>query len=136
MGHKQNENQYLTGILTVYFGTDSVVLAHKVKGRYSYMHLDEGDLIETEMDGAYKSVTVSDVLKTIVEKRSHKHNGFHIGQSLYEGTRARVYLNESTTERMESENKRYAIRELFADVKSGLISQEDAMEMLIEWETE
>jgi hypothetical protein len=128
--------EYLTGILTVHFGTDSVVLAHKVHGRFSYMDLVEGDHIEVEENEHYKLVTVKDVLDTTVNELSNRHTSWNLGQSFYEGSKARVKLNPRATRLVESNNKKYAIRQLFRAVESNLITYDKAQETLLKWESD
>lgn len=129
-------NDYLTGRLTVFFGDDTVSLAHKVQGRYSYLDLEEGDYIEVENDGEYKAITVQDVLKTIVKKTSDKHTEWNKGESFYEGCKARVKLNPKSNKLVEENNKKYAINQIFKAVEYGYLTLDEARETIMKWETD
>lgn len=83
--------EYLIGRITVYFGVDIVSLVHKVHGRYSYMDLVEGDLIEVKEDDQYKTITIKDILNKIVEHDSSQI--WNHGSSIYEGAQVRVKLD-------------------------------------------
>ncbi|WML42699.1 hypothetical protein [Neobacillus sp. PS3-40] len=129
-------NEYLTGRITVFFGCDTVSLIHKVHGRYSNMDLEEGDFIEVEDHGQYKATTVKDILKTLVEKTSNNHTEWNVGQSLYEGCKARVKLNDMATKIVEFNNKKYAIEQIFKAVENESFSLEEAKRTILKWETD
>jgi hypothetical protein len=129
-------NEYLTGRITVFFGCNLVSLIHKVHGRYSTMDIEEGDLIEVEDNGQYKVITVQEIMRNLVDKPSEKHTRWNIGQSLFEGCKARVKLNDKATKRAEFNNKKYAIEQIFKAVENGSITLEEAQKTILNWETD
>ncbi|MGD6879273.1 hypothetical protein ACQCVJ_22540 [Bacillus infantis] len=131
----EKPNSELTGVLTVCFGTDEVILAHRVNGRISYMTLGAGDLIEL-VDHNNQVITIEDVLETIVKKSSERHSRWNYGSSYYEGENVKVTINHKTTKLMDSSNKQYNVRQLFKGVEDGFITQEEALEIIFRWENE
>ena len=130
------EGEYLTGSLFIYYdgGRDGVELLHKVNGRISAMRLGDGDHIEIQ-DGLIREViTVNEALKTIKDDKSHKYH--ELGESLYQGVRARVKINHTTTKRLERETKALAIQNLLMKVKSGDLSEKDLARIIAEWDIE
>lgn len=129
-------NEYLHGRLTVCFATDVVSLAHRVQGRISFMDLDEVDHVEVLDGDNYKTINIEDVLKKMVERPSRKYTKWNVGQSLYEGAKVRVKLDEDATKRVESNAKKQLITQLFEEAKHGLYTYEEVQEILINWESE
>ncbi|MBP3953622.1 hypothetical protein [Bacillus suaedae] len=127
---------YLIGRLTVNYAIDTIALAYKVQGRFSYVDLGHGDSIEVENEGDYKEVSIQNVIETTVDNCSERHTFFNLGQSMYEGVRARVRLNPNTSKLIEENRRKYFIKQLFKQVEAGGLSQQDAVETLLKWETD
>lgn len=132
-----SDSEYLTGFLTVEYGFESVSLMHKVQGRYSYLELAEGDLIEVKDGDSYREITYSEAFeqktKSVQEDFATLHS---MGGSIYQGAEARVIISPRATIRLQKDHKRYVLRALLELVKARTISHEEAMQMYFDWEDE
>lgn len=125
--------EYLIGRITVYFGVDIVSLVHKVHGRFSYMDLVEGDLIEVKNDGQYKAITIKDILNTIERDSSKVWNH---GSSIYEGAQVRVKLDPQGNKRAVLTEKSLKINKVMFALKQGFITHEQATQAFLQLELE
>lgn len=123
--------EYLIGRITVYFGIDIVSLVHKVHGRFSYMDLVEGDLIEVKNDDQYKAITIKDILNTIEHDSSQVWNH---GSSIYEGAQVRVKLDPQGNKRAVLTEKSLKINKVMFALKQGLITHEEATQAFLQFE--
>ncbi|WP_107950290.1 hypothetical protein [Lysinibacillus parviboronicapiens] len=120
--------EYLIGRITVHFGIDIVSLVHKVNGRFSYMDLVEGDLIEVKEDDQYKAITIKDILNTIERDSSQVWNH---GSSIYEGAQVRVKLDPQGNKRAALTEKSLKINKVMFALKQGLITHEEATQAFL-----
>ena len=125
--------EYLIGRITVYFGIDVVSLVHKVHGRFSYMDLVEGDLIEVKNDDQYKAITIKDILNTIEHDSSQVWNH---GSSIYEWAQVRVKLDPQGNKRAVLTEKSLKINKVMFALKQGLITHEEASQAFLQLELE
>lgn len=125
--------EYLIGRITVYFGIDIVSLVHKVHGRFSYMDLVEGDLIEVKNDDQYKAITIKDILIKIEHDSSQVWNH---GSSIYEGAQVRVMLDPQGNKRAVLTEKSLKINKVMFALKQGLITHEEATKAFLQLELE
>jgi len=125
--------EYLIGRITVYFGVDIVSLVHKVHGRFSYMDLVEGDLIEVKNDNQYKAITIKDILNTIEHDSSQVWNH---GSSIYEGAQVRVKLDPQGNKLAVLTEKSLKINKVMFALKQGLITHEEATQAFLQLELE
>lgn len=125
--------EYLIGRITVYFGIDIVSLVHKVHGRFSYMDLVEGDLIEVKEDDQYKAITIKDILNTIEHDSSQVWNH---GSSIYEGAQVRVKLDPQGNKRAVLTEKSLKINKVMFALKQGFITHEQATQAFLQLELE
>ena len=88
---------YLTGKITVHFGSSYVLLAHKVQERISFMNLSEADLIEVQEGDVFKSITLKEIFSIISPS----------GHSIYEGSKVRVKLSLVTSRQIESDHNNF-----------------------------
>jgi len=123
--------EYLIGRITVYFGVDIVSLVHKVHGRFSYMDLVEGDLIEVKNDDQYKAITIKDILNTIEHDSSQVWNH---GSSIYEGAQVRVKLDPQGNKLAVLTEKSLKINKVMFALKQGFITHEEATQAFLQLE--
>lgn len=123
--------EYLIGRITVYFGIDIVSLVHKVHGRFSYMDLVEGDLIEVKNDDQYKAITIKDILNKIEHDSSQVWNH---GSSIYEGAQVRVKLDPQGNKRAVLTEKSLKINKVMFALKQGFITHEEATQAFLQLE--
>lgn len=126
--------EYLFGRITVHFGIDIVSLMHKVHGRFSYMDLVEGDLIEVREDDQYKTITIKDILNKIVEHDSSQV--WNRGSSIYEGAQVRVKLDPLGNKLAVLTEKSLKINKVMFTLKNELITHEEATQAFLQLELE
>lgn len=124
--------EYLIGHITVHFSVDIVSLVHKVHGRFSYMDLVEGDLIEVKEDDQYKAITIKDILETLVEDDSSQV--WNRGSSIYEGVQVRVKLDPQGNKLAVLTEKSLKINKVMFALKQGLITHEEATQAFLQLE--
>lgn len=129
-------DEYLNGFITVNYGTDTVSLRFKIKGRFAQIDLGEGDLIKVqeEENSSYKVVTIEEILNRTVNKISNRHTEWNQGQSFYEACRAKVRINPETNRYIEFLEKKGIIKALFKAVEMQELSHEKATRTLMNWE--
>lgn len=133
---QERKDAAIKGRLTVFFGVDTVSLLHQVNGRISCMDLDENDCITLISDSEGKTISVNDVLHSIVSDKSEGHTDFHRGQSVYEGSKVKVLLSDSGSRAIESNMRKLMVNDIFSAVEAGFISLEVARETLVKWESD
>ena len=128
--------EYIKGRLTVHFGVGIVSLAHKVRGRTSYMDLVEGDHIEVEEGDDYKTTSIKDVLNTIVEHDTVINDVWKRGSSVFEGARVRVKPDIQGNKQAILTEKSLKINKVMTALKQGFINYEEATQALLSIELE
>lgn len=129
-------DEYLEGRLKVFFGIDTVYLAHKVHGRYSEMPLSEGDLVEVKDGENYKKITIQNALEKTIDKRFDAEKKLTSGKSIFQDCKARVKLNDQTTKDINQTIKRWKINELFHLLKWNRITPDEAEQILSKYDSD